>query len=119
MLWIDYNSDYVRNATVQPDEIVTWSVVDNGSGEQYNTLRSTAGGERAGAGADPGVRPGVLLPDRAPSDDPADCLATPLSAADAAQHRLITVDLRVRLAGRHRSGDRSDTSFTERIRNVS
>lgn len=117
VLWIDYNSDYIRNATAQPEEIITWSVVDNGSGEQFNTLRSTAGGSVQ-------TQARTLVSSLAfcyltvPSDDPADCLATPLSAANAANTRLVTVTLQYDSALDYGSSARTST-FTERIRNVS
>jgi len=113
VLWIDYNSDYVRNEIAQPEEIVTWSVIDNG-GDQYNTLRQTAGG-------DVQVQARTLVSDLAfcYQDAPdAPCFTTPLSADDAEETRLITVTLEydslVGVATESRT-----TSFTERIRNVS
>jgi prepilin-type N-terminal cleavage/methylation domain-containing protein len=119
VLWIDYNSDYVRNATAQADEIVTWSVIDNGGG-QFNTLRQTAGG-------DVQVQARTLVSDLAfcyqsepppDSDTAPDCLATPLSAADATATRLITVTLEYdSMVGI--ATDSRTTTFTERIRNVS
>lgn len=116
VLWIDNNSDYVRNAVAQPEEIVTWSVVDQGTG-QYNTLRQTAGG-------DVQIQARTLVSDLAfcylaePSADPADCLPTPLSDADAAATTVITVTLQYdSLVGI--ATDSRTTTFTERIRNVS
>lgn len=116
VLWVDYNSDYVRSASAQPDEIVTWSVVDQGTG-QYNTLRSTAGGEVQ-------LQARTLVSDlafcylSAPSDDPADCLTTPLSATDAASTRMVKVTLQYDSALNYGTNERT-TSFAERIRNVS
>ncbi len=116
VLWIDQNSDYVRNATSQPDEIVTWSVVSSGSG-QYNTLRSTAGGTVQ-------LQSRTLVSGLAfcyltkPSDLASDCLPTPLSAANAAATRLVRVTLNYDSALKYGSDDRINT-FTERIRNVS
>jgi prepilin-type N-terminal cleavage/methylation domain-containing protein len=116
VLWIDYNSDYVRNPTAQPDEIITWSVVDQGTG-QFNTLRSTAGGEVQ-------LQARTLVSDLAfcylaePSDDPSDCLPTPLSATDAENTRLVTVTLQYDSALNFGSESRT-TTFSERIRNVS
>jgi prepilin-type N-terminal cleavage/methylation domain-containing protein len=116
VLWIDNNSDYVRNAVAQPEEIVTWSVVDQGTG-QYNTLRQTAGG-------DVQIQARTLVSDLAfcylaePSADPADCLPTPLSDADAAATTVITVTLQYdSLVGI--ATDSRTTTFSERIRNVS
>jgi prepilin-type N-terminal cleavage/methylation domain-containing protein len=116
VLWIDNNSDYVRNEVAQPDEIVTWSVVDQGTG-QFNTLRQTAGG-------DVQLQARTLVSDLAfcylsePSEDPADCLPTPLSVTDAENTRLIKVDLTYdSLVGI--ATDSRTTTFTERIRNVS
>lgn len=113
VLWIDKNSDYVRNATAQPEEIVTWSVVDGGSG-QYNTLRQTAAGAVQ-------LQARTLVSDLAfcYQDEPGpDCFPTPLSATDAAQTKLITVtlqyDSKVGLGAESRT-----TTFSERIRNVS
>jgi type II secretory pathway pseudopilin PulG len=116
VLWIDNNSDYVRNEVAQPDEIVTWSVVDQGTG-QFNTLRQTAGG-------DVQLQARTLVSDLAfcyleePSEDPADCLPTPLSSTDAENTTLIRVDLTYdSLVGV--ATDSRTTTFTERIRNVS
>lgn len=117
VLWIDYNSDYIRSATAQPEEIITWSVVDNGSGEQFNTLRSTAGGS-VQTQARTLVSNLAFCYLSAPSDDPADCLATPLSATDAANTRLVKVTLQYDSALDYGSSART-TTFTERIRNVS
>ncbi len=117
VLWIDYNSDYVRNATAQPDEIITWSVVDAGSGTQFNTLRSTAGGQ-VQLQARTLVSSLAFCYLSAPSDDPADCLATPLSATDATNTRLVKVTLQYDSALAYGSNERTNT-FTERIRNVS
>lgn len=116
VLWIDYNSDYVRDVSSQAEEIITWSVVDQGTG-QFNTLRSTAGGQVQ-------LQARTLVSDlafcylAAPSDDPADCLPTPLSAPDAANTRLVRVTLQYDSALGYGSDDRTNT-FTERIRNVS
>jgi hypothetical protein len=116
VLWIDYNSDYVRSPSAQPDEIVTWSVVDQGTG-QYNTLRSTAGGEVQ-------LQARTLVSNlafcylTAPSDDPADCLPVPLSATDADSTRLVQVTLEYDSALNFGTQSRT-TTFTERIRNVS
>ena len=112
VLWIDYNSDYVRNDVSQPEEIVTWSVVDNGSG-QYNTLRQTAAGEVQ-------YQARTLVSNLAfcyQSEPDAACLDWPLSAADAEAARLITVtlqyDSKVGTATESRT-----TVFSERMRNV-
>jgi prepilin-type N-terminal cleavage/methylation domain-containing protein len=117
VLWIDYNSDYVRDAASQADEIITWSVVDAGSGTQFNTLRSTAGGQ-VQTQARTLVSSLAFCYLSAPSDDPAACLPTPLSATDAANTRLVKVTLEYDSALNYGSGERTNT-FTERIRNVS
>lgn len=115
VLWVDYNSDYVRNPTAQPEEIVTWTVLDSGSGTgQYNTLRSTAGGVVA-------VQARTLVSDLAfcyQSEPGAACFATPLSATDAAATTLVTVTLQYdsQVNG---GTDSRESVFTERIRNVS
>ena len=118
VLWIDNNSDYVRNATAQPEEIVTWSVVAQGSGStQYNTLRSTAGG-------DVQVQARTLVNNLAfcyleqPEESGGVCLGTPLSAADAELVRLVKVELQYDALTATGTGDRYVT-FYERIRNVS
>ena len=42
VLWIDYNSDYIKDPVHQPDEIVTWQLQAQGGGSnQYNVLRQT------------------------------------------------------------------------------
>ena len=114
MLWVDYNSDYIRSPSAQPDEIVTWSLVSQGSGStQYNTLRSTAGGTAV-------VQARTLVSDLAfcyQSEPEAPCFATPLSAADAEETRLVTVDLEYDSLVSS-GGDQRTTSFSERIRNV-
>ena len=115
VLWVDYNSDYVRNSTTQADEILTWALTSQGSGDgQFNTIRSTAGGDQV-------VQARTLVSDIAfcyQSDPTSACFATPLSATDAENTRLITVSLeydsKVGLGTESRS-----TSFSERIRNVS
>jgi hypothetical protein len=115
VLWIDYNSDYVRSSSSQANEIVTWSVVSQGNG-QFNTLRSTAGGQVQ-------LQARTLVSNMAfcyltaPSDNAADCLPTPLSATDAAATRLVKVTLQYDAAQGYGSQSRT-TSFTERIRNV-
>ncbi len=116
VLWIDYNSDYVRNATSQPDEIITWSVVDAGSGTQFNTLRSTAGGQ-VQLQARTLVSSLAFCYLSAPSDDPADCLPTPLSDTDATNTSIVKVTLQYDSALAYGSNERTNT-FTERIRNV-
>jgi hypothetical protein len=116
VLWIDYNSDYVRDIASQADEIITWSVVDQGTG-QSNTLRSTAGGVVQ-------LQSRTLVNDLAfcyltvPSDVETDCLPTPLSATDAANTRLVKVTLQYDSAINYGTGDRTNI-FTERIRKVS
>lgn len=116
-LWIDYNSDYIRSATVQPEEIITWSVVDSGTGKQFNTLRTTAGGlvQTQARTLVSGLAFCYL---RAPSDNPADCLPTPLSVTNAANTRLVKVTLQYDSALDYGTAARIST-FTERIRNVS
>ena len=113
-LWIDYNSDYIRSATSQQNEIVTWSLVSQGAGStQYNTLRSTAGGT-------PVVQARTLVSNIAfcyQSDPDAACSTTPLSAADAEATSLVTVTLTYDSLVTTGSGQRTVT-FTERIRNV-
>jgi hypothetical protein len=118
VLWVDYNSDYIRSPSAQPGEIVTWSLISQGAGStQYNTLRSTAGGTAV-------VQARTLVSDLAfcylkvPSTNPADCLPTPLSAANAAATRLVTVDLTYDSLVSS-GGSQRTTSFSERIRNVS
>jgi prepilin-type N-terminal cleavage/methylation domain-containing protein len=114
-LWIDYNSDYIRNATSQKNEIITWSLVSQGAGStQYNTLRSTAGGTAV-------VQARTLVSNIAfcyQSDPDAACFTTPLSVADAEATTLITATLTYDSLVSSGSGQRT-VSFTERIRNVS
>ncbi|MEO8107974.1 MAG: hypothetical protein ABI720_11720 [Actinomycetes bacterium] len=116
VLWIDYNSDYVRDVAAQAEEIITWSVLEQANG-QSNTLRSTAGGVVQ-------LQSRTLVSNLAfcyltePSDDPADCMATPLSTTDAANTRLVKVTLQYDSALNYGSEERTNT-FTERIRNVS
>jgi type II secretory pathway pseudopilin PulG len=120
VLWIDYNSDYVRNATAQAEEIVTWSVTDQDGDtatERYNTLRSTAGGTVQ-------VQARTLVNNlafcylSAPEESGGTCLPTPLSVADAETVSLIKVDLQYDAVGGSGTGTRFVT-FSERIRNVS
>ena len=113
-LWIDNNSDYIRNSTTQPDEIVTWALVSQGSGSsQYNTLRSTAGGE-AVVQSRTMVDSIAFCYQTAPNTT---CLATPLSATDAAQARYVTVTLTYDSEVGIGSATRV-TTFSERLRNV-
>lgn len=113
-LWIDYNSDYVRNASSQPDEIITWSLLSQGAGStQFNTIRSTAGGVSQ-------TQSRTLVSDLAfcyQSAPDAACFGTPLSATDALNTRLITVDLQYDANTAVGAEDRT-TSFSERLRNV-
>jgi prepilin-type N-terminal cleavage/methylation domain-containing protein len=114
VLWIDNNSDYIRNSSTQADEIVTWSLASQGSGsEQYNTLRSTAGGT-------------AIIQSRTMVDDIAfcyqqapggACLTTPLSAADAATARYVTVTVEYDALIDQGAQTRT-TTFSERLRNV-
>ena len=116
VLWIDYNSDYVRNATAQANEIVTWTVLDQGTG-QFNTLRSTAGGTVQ-------VESRTLVNGLAfcylaePEESGGTCLGTPLTAADAATVRLVKVTLQYDSMTSTGTSTRY-TTFSERIRNVS
>lgn len=113
VLWIDNNSDYVRNVSSQPDEIVTWSVVDNSG--VVNTLRQTAGGT-VQVQARTLVNTAVFCYKVLSTDTT--CLATPLSATDAARTRLVQVTLTYNSNIASDLDDRT-TTFTERIRNVS
>jgi type II secretory pathway pseudopilin PulG len=117
VLWIDYSSDYVRNVTAQPNEIVTWSVVDGSSAGKFNTLRSTAGGQSQ-------LQARTLVNNLAfcylvaPSTTSTDCLPTPLSVADAARARIVQVTLTYdSIVGT--ASDARKITFSERIRNVS
>jgi type II secretory pathway pseudopilin PulG len=114
VLWIDNNSDYVRNATTQPDEIVTWALASQGSGStQFNTLRSTAGGQAV-------VQSRTMVDNIAfcyQEEPGGTCLATPLSDADATNARYVTVTLQYdALIGRGTAT--RTTTFSERLRNV-
>ncbi|MFZ0325628.1 MAG: prepilin-type N-terminal cleavage/methylation domain-containing protein [Actinomycetes bacterium] len=121
-LWIDNNSDYIRNAATQPDEIVTWSLASKGSGStQYNTLRNTAGGTAV-------VQSRTLVSNLAfcyrvsappldPSDTTTGCLTTPLSASDAALVKYVTVKLQYDATVGSGTTARTAT-FSERLRNV-
>ena len=113
-LWIDYNSDYVRSVSAQPEEIITWTVIDNGTGTQFNTLRSTAGGQ-VQTQSRTLVNGLAFCYQSAPATA---CLPTPLSVSDAAITRLVTVTLNYDSAVNYGSSSRT-SSFTERIRNVS
>jgi len=115
VLWIDYNSDYIRSSTAQANEIITWAVVDNGSGVQYNTLRSTAGGQVQ-------TQARTLVNQLAfcylaSADINAQCLPVPLSAANAAATKLVKVTLTYNALLNTGTASRT-TTFTERIRNV-
>jgi len=115
-LWIDYNSDYIRSAA-QANELITWTVVDNGTGTQFNTLRSTAGGA-VQTQARTLVNNLAFCYLTAPSTSNLDCLPTPLSAANAANTRIVKVTLSYDSALNFGSQARTNT-FYERIRNVS
>lgn len=114
VLWIDNNSDYIRNSTTQPDEIVTWSLASQGSGsEQYNTLRSTAGGQ-AIVQSRTMVDAIAFCYQVAPGSV---CLGTPLTAATAATARYVTVTLEYDALVGQGTATRI-TTFSERLRNV-
>lgn len=114
VLWVDYNSDYIRSPSGQANEIVTWTLVSQGSGtNKYNALRSSAGGTAV-------VQARTLVSDMAfcyRSEPSADCFATPLSVTDAEETRLVTVELQYDSRA-DTGGEQRATSFTERIRNV-
>ncbi len=116
VLWVDYNSDYIRSPSAQPDEIVTWSLVSQGSGStQYNTLRSTAGGTAV-------VQARTLVSDLAfcyQSEHDRALLHD--SAVGRGRGGHPTRHGRPRRTTRWSSsgGDERTTSFSERIRNVS
>ncbi len=117
VLWVDYNSDYIKTS----NEIVTWQLVkETESGTQYNVLRQTEGGQ-------PKIEARTLVSQIAfcywvESANPnlANCtgsLPVPLSVADAAAARLVTTtttyDAKTTTGTQPRSA-----SFSSRLRNV-
>lgn len=115
VLWIDNNSDYIRSPSAQPNEIVSWSLVTQGSGStRYNALRSTAGGTAV-------VQARTLVSNISfcyQQEPGPTCLPTPLSAANAALTKLVTVTLEYDSEVDGATESRT-TTFAERIRNVS
>lgn len=114
VLWIDYNSDYIKDPVNQPDEIVTWQLqAQGGDSNQYNVLRQTTP-------TDVRVEARTLVSDisfRYFSGSGAQLSASPsLSATDATAVTVVTADLRYNAI----DGGATDrvTTFTQRLRNV-
>lgn len=116
VLWVDHNSDYVRDPLSQPHEIVTWELQSQeGSDGRYNVLRSTAG-------SDVRIQARTLVSDMAfeyftIAGGSALSAASGLSTVDAEQVRLVSVQLQYNAVDGS-AGDRV-TEFTDRLRNVS
>lgn len=118
VLWVDYNSDYIKSSS----EIVTWQLVQASSnGEHYNVLRQTEGGV-------PKVQARTLISQIAfcywvQSNAPAqaDCtgsLPVPLNQANAELTRLVTTTMTYDAFTGNGTKSRK-VSFSSRLRNVS
>ena len=115
VLWIDYNSDYIRDPVNQPGEIVTWQLQTQGGGSNhYNVLRQTTP-------TDVRVEARTLVSDisfkyfSAPGTTQLNA-STGLTASDAGAVTAVTADLLYNaIAG---AGSDRVTTFTERLRNV-
>jgi len=114
VLWIDYNSDYIKDPVNQPDEIVTWQLQAQGGGSnQYNVLRQTTP-------TDVRVEARTLVSDisfKYFSGSGTQLSASPsLSATAATAVTVVTADLRYNAI----DGGATDrvTTFTQRLRNV-
>ena len=114
VLWIDYNSDYIKDPVHQPEEIVTWQLQAQGGGSnQFNVLRQTTPTSVR-------VEARTLVSDISfhyYSGDGTELTATSgLSASSAKTVTTVTADLKYNaMAGA--AADRV-TTFTERLRNV-
>lgn len=122
VLWVDFNSDYIKTS----DEIVTWQLLkENEDGVQYNVIRQTEGG-------DPTVQARTLVSDIAfcywtstAAPNQADCSGSlpassgggGLSAADAARTRLVTTITTYDAMPGAGTGERQ-VAFSSRLRNV-
>lgn len=114
VLWIDYNSDYIRDPVGQANEIVTWQLQSQGTGTtHYNVLRQTTS-------TDVRVEARTLVSNisfkyynATGAQLPA---TTGLSAGDAGAVTSVSADLLYNaIAG---AGSDRVTTFTERLRNV-
>lgn len=116
VLWIDYNSDYIRDPVSQPDEIVTWQLQAQGAGStRYNVLRQTSGGVSR-------VEARTLVSDIAfhyyPTAGGSEMVvpSTGLTASDASAATVVTAELKY--DAMNGAGAFRVTTFTERLRNV-
>lgn len=114
VLWIDYNSDYIRDPVNQPNEIVTWQLQSQGSGSNhYNVLRQTTS-------TDVRVEARTLVSNISFKYYSANgtqlSAGAGLTASDAGAVTTVTADLLYNaIAG---AGSDRVTTFTERLRNV-
>jgi prepilin-type N-terminal cleavage/methylation domain-containing protein len=114
VLWIDYNSDYVRDPVNQPDEIVTWQLQTQGGGSaQFNVLRQTTP-------TDVRVEARTLVSNisfryltAANTELPS---TSGLTAGDAGAVTTVTADLLYNAV--NGAASNRVTTFTERLRNV-
>lgn len=117
VLWIDYNSDYVKDPVNQPAEIVTWQLAAQTTGTRYNVLRQTTPGDvRTEArtlvsnlsfkyASSPITATSTTYP-----------ATTGLSPSDASAVTNVSVDLQYDAIDG--AGSSRITTFSERLRNV-
>lgn len=116
VLWVDYNSDYIKT----DNEIVTWQVVPAGSGAQYNVLRQTEGGTVVTEARTLVSQLAFCYWTQSAAINQADCtgsLAVPLSLTTAASTRLITTTMTYDAYTNYGTANRK-ASFSDRLRNV-
>ena len=114
VLWIDYNSDYIKDPVHQPDEIVTWQLQAQGGGSnQYNVLRQTTP-------TDVRVEARTLVSDISFSyfnaSGTALAAASGLSSSDARTVTAVTANLEYNAM--NGGAENRVTTFSERLRNV-
>lgn len=115
VLWVDYNSDYIKTN----DEIVTWQVAA-GSGGQYNVLRNTQGGQVITEARTLVSQLAFCYWTQSAGINQANCtgsLSVPLSEIDAAATRLITTTMTYDAYVNTGTTTRK-ASFSDRLRNV-
>jgi type II secretory pathway pseudopilin PulG len=114
VLWIDYNSDYVRDPVNQANEIVTWQLQTQGTGSiHYNVLRQTTS-------TDVRVEARTLVSNISfkyySASGSQFTTGSGLSSSDAGAVTSVTADLLYNaISG---AGSNRVTTFTERLRNV-
>jgi prepilin-type N-terminal cleavage/methylation domain-containing protein len=119
-LWIDYNSDYVQQAS----ETVTWQLVASGAAGHYNFVRSVNGSNQVEASAIVRQVAFAYCSGVTPSGaNPTSCVAiTPSStipAPGATQAKIVNVDMSYDALYQNGKTSNRTITFSDRLRNVS